>query len=170
MKVVWNQGPSVAARLTLPDNPSQPIQEIITVPGVAKNLPALQATRDDVVKRPRRIYSGLAWHNSAYLAYPASCVNVKCKGRPLFYPWQQRPLPGPPEKFFLVTNLTQARHASKPGTENPKETTRFRGTVETSALTQKGIRNSSKYFTTPLSFQLFVMPRLLYGPAQIAVE
>jgi hypothetical protein len=60
MKMAGNQTPSVASRLALPDDLSQPTQEIITVSGITKNLPALQAPRNDMVKHPRCNQSGVS--------------------------------------------------------------------------------------------------------------
>jgi hypothetical protein len=83
VKMVGNQCPGVTARLALGENLTQATQKIVTILIVAENLPALNTAGNNVMQRPRRVYSGFSRH--AYPLARSICrVNIKYKGRPLF--------------------------------------------------------------------------------------
>ena len=50
--MIGHQGPAKAERLTLAKNATKSVKKIIAVGVVPENLPALDASHDDMVQRP----------------------------------------------------------------------------------------------------------------------
>src|SRR5208337_2082802 len=107
MKMVGNQRPCVTLCLALGKNLTQTTQKTVTILIVAENLPALNTASNNVMQRPRRIYSSFSRHG-ALLTSSICRVNIKYKGRPLFHPY---PNPG---KCGAGLHLNQSQAKSVP--------------------------------------------------------
>jgi hypothetical protein len=76
MKMVGNQRPSITPRPAIRNDFFQATQEIISILFVPEDFSALDTTPNNVVQRPRCIYSGLSWHDQL-LKWLAARVNMK---------------------------------------------------------------------------------------------
>ena len=76
MKMIRNKRPAKTDGISLLNNSANPIQKIIAVSVVPKDLRMLNPTGYDVMQRTRRIYSRLSWHDK-HLAYQLLFVNCK---------------------------------------------------------------------------------------------
>jgi hypothetical protein len=74
--MVRKQRPGIAPHFALRYNLPQPLQEIIAILFIVKNLSTLDPTRNNMMQRPGRIYSGLSRHDPRLTCLKAP-VNIK---------------------------------------------------------------------------------------------
>lgn len=65
MKVIGNQGPGVANRGGIGENPRLANKEIVVIVITGKNSPTLKATANDVAQQSGGVDAGLAGHEGS---------------------------------------------------------------------------------------------------------
>jgi hypothetical protein len=68
MKMIGDKRPAKTTGIGLLKNSANPVQKIIPVSVVLKDIRTLNPTCYDMMQRTRRIYSRLSWHDK-HLAY-----------------------------------------------------------------------------------------------------
>ena len=66
--MIGDKRPAKTTRISFLNDSTKPIQKIIPVSVVLKDIRTLNPTCYDMMKRPRRIYSRFSWHDRR-LAY-----------------------------------------------------------------------------------------------------
>ena len=78
VKVVGQQRPGVTGRARLFENDPQSLQKRSSVLLIPEDRCSANTPGDNVVKRPRRVYSWLSWHNGGTLAGRWGSVKLIC--------------------------------------------------------------------------------------------
>ena len=61
--MVGYECPCITAGFGFGDDSSDPIQKVISICIIEKDLSPLDSSNDDVMERSRSIYSGFSWHD-----------------------------------------------------------------------------------------------------------